>query len=132
MISPPDWSCPASMPPIITKSAPAPNRDDVAVEAVGGVGALEHGRELRVADASLLAGGADRARADPDLDYVGAGEDELLDHLAGDHVARLFVGIEMSPDYMNIVSEVTSTWHEDNENIVQTVPIHKEKSDLMI
>lgn len=39
------------------------------------------------ANASLLARSADRAGADADLDNVGAGQDELLDHLLGDNVS---------------------------------------------
>lgn len=42
---------------------------------------------MRVADAGLLAGGADGARADADLDDVGAAEDELLRHLLRDDIA---------------------------------------------
>ena len=63
--------------------------DDVAAEAVGGVSAFEHGRQLGVADAGLQARGADGARADAHLDQVGARENKLFDHLAGDDVAGL-------------------------------------------
>mmetsp|Transcript_14078 Transcript_14078/g.35891 ORF Transcript_14078/g.35891 Transcript_14078/m.35891 type:complete len:236 (-) Transcript_14078:112-819(-) len=56
-------------------------------EPVRGVGALDDGGELRVAHTGLFAGGADGAGSDADLDDVGAGEEELLDHFAGDDVA---------------------------------------------
>merc|ERR1719187_534979 len=54
----------------------APVRDDVPAEPVGGVRALQHGGELRVAHARLLPRGAHRAGADADLDDVGTREDE--------------------------------------------------------
>ncbi len=56
---------------------------------------LEDGGELRHADAGDDAGGADRARADADLDRVGAGVDQRLRALARRDVAgddRHFVG----------------------------------------
>ena len=56
-------------------------------EAVRGVGALDHRRELRIADAGHDARGAHRARTDPNLDDVGAGENQFLGHLAGDDIA---------------------------------------------
>ncbi len=52
------------------------------------VGALDHRGELRVADARLHPGRADRAGADADLHDVRPRQEEFLDHLAGDHVAR--------------------------------------------
>ncbi len=55
---------------------------------MGRIGTLYDGGELRIADAGLDPGGADRARAYAHLDDVGAGEDQLLHHLAGHHVAR--------------------------------------------
>ena len=51
---------------------------DLALEAVGGVGAFDDRRELRIADAGDPAGRAHRAGADADLDDVGAGEDQRL------------------------------------------------------
>ena len=56
---------------------------------MGGIGALDHGRELRIADAGLDACGAHRARADANLDDVRTGQDELLNHLTGNHIASL-------------------------------------------
>ena len=97
--------------------------NNVAAEAVGRIGALNDGTQLRVlqesgreggaegvdepksplssrhtrreapgprathADASLLAGGADRTRANAHFDNVGAGQNQLLDHLLRDDVA---------------------------------------------
>ena len=55
--------------------------------ARGGQGRLVDGGDLRHADAGDDAGGADRARADADLDGVGAGVDERLRALAGRDVA---------------------------------------------
>ena len=54
---------------------------------MGGVGALDDRRQLRIADTGHLARGADRAGADADLDDVGARQDQLFGHLAGDDVA---------------------------------------------
>ena len=53
------------------------------------VGTLQDGAELRVANASLLAGGAHRARADAHLDDVCARQDQLLHHLPRHHVTSL-------------------------------------------
>ena len=53
-----------------------------SAQAVGRVRTLNHRAELRVADSGLLARGADGSRTDPDLDNVGARDDELLHHLA--------------------------------------------------
>ena len=66
----------------------------MSLEAVRAVRALEHGGELRVADASLLAGRAHGARSDADLDDVRAGEDERLRHFSSDNVACLEQGKE--------------------------------------
>ena len=71
----------------ISRTSAASIRDDVTSQAVGSVRALQHSRQLRVAHPGLLPGCANRARADPDLDDVGAGEDQLLHHLPGHHVA---------------------------------------------
>ena len=60
---------------------------DLALEPVRGVGAFDDRRELRIADPGHPPGGADRARADADLDDVGAGEDQRFRHVAGDDVA---------------------------------------------
>jgi len=60
---------------------------DVATEAVRGVGALDHRRQLRIADTGQVARRAHRAGPDADLDEVGAGQDQFLGHLAGDDVA---------------------------------------------
>ena len=60
---------------------------DQPAQAVGGIGALDDRRQLRVTDAGHLARGAHRARADADLDDIGAVENQLLGHLAGHHVA---------------------------------------------
>ena len=51
------------------------------------VGAFDHRRQLRIADSGQLAGGADRAGADTDLDDIGTRQDQFLGHFAGDHVA---------------------------------------------
>ena len=48
---------------------------------------VEDGGELRHADAGDDAGGADRARADADLDRVGAGIDQRLGAVGGGDVA---------------------------------------------
>ena len=72
-----------------------PYRNDMGGEAVGIVSTLHDGRELWVADPSLLAGGAHGARADPDLDDIGAGEDQGLYHVACHHVARLQTTIHL-------------------------------------
>ncbi|CAH0375378.1 unnamed protein product [Pelagomonas calceolata] len=61
---------------------------DVAAEAVGRVGALDHGGDLGVAHAGLLARRADGPGPDAHLDDVGAVQDELLGHLVRDDVAR--------------------------------------------
>ena len=50
-------------------------------------GALEHRGELRAADGGHHPGRAHRARADPDLDDVGAGLDEVAGALRRDDVA---------------------------------------------
>lgn len=63
--------------------------DDVPVEAVCSVGALEYCGKLRVADTSLLASGAHASWADAHLHDVGAGEEQLLYHLRGHHVPGL-------------------------------------------
>ena len=49
---------------------------------MAGLGGLDDRGELRHADARHHAGGADRARADADLDGVGAGIDQRLGALA--------------------------------------------------
>ncbi len=72
----------------VARAGTAAVTDDLAAEAVGRIGTLDDGGELRITDTGLDASGADRARADADLDDVGAGEDQLFDHLAGHHVAR--------------------------------------------
>lgn len=59
----------------------------VSVESVSSVGALQNRTELRVADSSLLAGGAHGSWSDSNLDDVGARNDELLDHLSGNDVS---------------------------------------------
>mmetsp|Transcript_43943 Transcript_43943/g.138109 ORF Transcript_43943/g.138109 Transcript_43943/m.138109 type:complete len:284 (-) Transcript_43943:124-975(-) len=61
--------------------------DNVAVEAVRRVSALYDGRELRVADAGLVARRAHRAGADTHLDGVRPREQQLLHHLARHDVA---------------------------------------------
>ena len=53
----------------------------------GGRGALQDGRELRAAHASLHAGGAHRARAHTDLDNVRAGRGQLAHALGRDDIA---------------------------------------------
>ena len=53
----------------------------------GGLDAVLQGGELGHADTGDDAGGADRARADADLDTVGAGLDQSLGGLAGGDVA---------------------------------------------
>ena len=68
-------TCPARrMPPSAISGTPMLPR---------GLGALEHGRELRHADAGDEPGRAGEAGADPDLDRVGTGCGEI-----GDAVAR--------------------------------------------
>lgn len=56
-------------------------------EPVSRVGTLDDGAELRVPDAGLDAGRADRTGADADLDDVGAGQNQLFRHFAGHDVA---------------------------------------------
>ena len=64
-------------------------RDDVSREAMRIVCTLHDSGELRVADPSLFAGGADRAWSDPDLDDVSTGEDQGFYHVASHHIASL-------------------------------------------
>ena len=59
----------------------------LAFQPVRGVGAFDDRGELRIADAGDAPGRAHRARADADLDDVGAGEDQRFRHVAGDDVA---------------------------------------------
>ena len=71
----------------IPRASTAAIGDDVPAQAVGRVRALQHSRQLRITNPGLLPRGADGPRPDADLDDVGPGQDELLHHLAGDHVA---------------------------------------------
>src|SRR2546430_5463861 len=64
----------------------APIRADGNTVAVGWLRAVEDGRDLRHPGAGDDPRRADRARAHPDLDAVGAGGDELLGALRGRHV----------------------------------------------
>ena len=98
----------------------------MSLEPVGAVGALEHGRELRVAHAGLLAGCAHRPRADADLDDVRAGKDQGLGHLAGDDVP----GLEKN---RGKVSSFHSSWdHMDPlpEKIELAAHLRKGSEDL--
>lgn len=61
----------------VARTRAPPVRDDAAAEPVGGVCALDHGRELGVADARLLPGGAHGARADAHLCRVQTAKSEL-------------------------------------------------------
>ncbi len=45
-------------------------RDDSTTETVSGIGTLDNGRQLRVADPGLDPGGTDRTRADANLDDI--------------------------------------------------------------
>ena len=60
---------------------------DLTFKPVRGVGAFDDGGELGIADAGHPPRGADRARADADLDDVGASDDQRLGHVPGDDVA---------------------------------------------
>ena len=60
--------------------------DDLATKTVRSIGTFDYGGELRIADAGLNAGGADRAWANPNFDNIGTGEDQLFTHFTGDHV----------------------------------------------
>ena len=64
-----------------------PSAQTCAPSRRGRVGALEHGRELRAADAGHHPGGAHGARPDADLDDVRAGLDQLAGALGRDDVA---------------------------------------------
>ena len=64
-----------------------PSAMTVTPALAGHLGDLEHGGDLRDADAGDDPGGADRSRADADLDGVGAGVDERLGRLGGGDVA---------------------------------------------
>jgi len=55
---------------------------------VRSVGALQNGTQLRVTHARLLARRAHTPGPDANLDEVGAGQDQFLDHLPRDDVAR--------------------------------------------
>ena len=55
-------------------------------EAMGGVGAFDDRGKLRIADPGHPPRRADRARADADLDDVGAGQDQRFRHVAGHNV----------------------------------------------
>ena len=71
----------------VTRAGAAAVADDLATEAVSRIGTLYDGGELGIADPGL----DPVVQTEPayaDLDDVGAGEDQLFDHLAGDHVAR--------------------------------------------
>mmetsp|Transcript_68358 Transcript_68358/g.152575 ORF Transcript_68358/g.152575 Transcript_68358/m.152575 type:complete len:238 (+) Transcript_68358:792-1505(+) len=59
---------------------------DEPTEAVGGISALDHRRELRVAHARLLTCGADRSWSDAHLDDVCTMHYEFLCHLVCHHV----------------------------------------------
>ena len=52
--------------------------DDRATTTAGDLGTVEHGGDLRHADTGDHPRGADRARADADLDGIGAGVDQRL------------------------------------------------------
>eukprot|EP00968_Pinguiococcus_pyrenoidosus_P010584 scaffold842_cov227-Pinguiococcus_pyrenoidosus.AAC.11 len=94
--------------------------DDVAVEPVSGVGALDDGAQLWVPHAGLEAGGADGARADAHLDDVGAGEEQLFHHLAGDDVASddPDLGMDLA-NSSHVVDEVlrVAVGHVDAEHL---------------
>ena len=62
--------------------------DDMAAQAMCRVSALDDGRQLRVADACLLARGADGAWADANLDDICPVHDQLLCHFVCHDVAR--------------------------------------------
>nr|BFE81980.1 hypothetical protein GCM10020093_045810 [Planobispora longispora] len=61
---------------------------DVAAQAAGLGGALQHGGELRAADAGHHPGGAHGARPDADLEDVRARLDQVAHAAGGDDVAR--------------------------------------------
>ena len=69
---------------------------DEAAEAVCGVGAFDDGGELRIADASHLARGADAAGTDAYFDDVGAGEDQRFGDVSGDDVSGHDRGLGIS------------------------------------
>ena len=71
----------------ITRHGASPVADDLAAQAVRRISALDHGGELRIADASFDAGSADGTRANPDFHNIGAGEDQLFAHFTSDHVS---------------------------------------------
>jgi len=56
-------------------------------QAVGGICAFQNRTELRIADASLLARRANRARANSDLNNVDTVQYQLLDHLSRHYVS---------------------------------------------
>ena len=66
---------------------------DVTAEPPRLRGALHHGRELGPSDTRHHPSGAHRARADADLDDVGASLDQLAGAVGGDHVAGDDLGV---------------------------------------
>ena len=58
-------------------------------QSMGVVRTLENCRELRVADPSLLPGGADGTWSDPDLDDVGSSKHESFHHVSSHDIASL-------------------------------------------
>jgi len=82
--------------------------NDKAAQTVRGICALNHSRQLGVADASQLARGANlykyynspyrqerrlayAARSNANFDNVGTRKNELLAHFASDHIAAIIV-----------------------------------------
>ncbi|KAJ8944932.1 hypothetical protein NQ318_013080 [Aromia moschata] len=68
---------------------PSDERYDVALEAVCGICALDHSRQLRVSHAGLHASSTNGTWADANLNYVGPGENQFLHHLSCHHVTCL-------------------------------------------
>ena len=60
---------------------------DAAIESVRGIRAFDDRGKLRIAHAGHVARRADGTRADADFHDVGAAQDQLLGHFAGDHVS---------------------------------------------
>ena len=71
----------------VARACAASVADHVSPQSVCGVRALQNSRELGVTDTCLFAGRADTTGTDTHLDNIGAGQNQLLHHLAGHHVA---------------------------------------------
>ena len=60
----------------------------MSTETVRRIGTLQHSAQLWISNARLLTRRAHATRTDADFNDIGTAENKLLDHLAGDHIAR--------------------------------------------